>query len=50
MGIISSLLGGGIVGSIEKIATEWIETDIEKAEAEEISEMLKTGKWPEDKL
>lgn len=40
MGFISSLLGGGIVGSLEKVATEWIETDMEKAEAQAV--MLKT--------
>lgn len=32
--------GGGAVKSIEKIATEWIETDIEKAEAKAL--MVKT--------
>jgi len=40
MGIISSLLGGGLVGSIENIASEWIETDLEKAEAQAL--MIKT--------
>lgn len=33
MGWISSLLGGGIVSSVERIALEYIETDIETAEA-----------------
>ena len=28
-----NLFGGGVVDSVEKIATEWIETDKEKAEA-----------------
>jgi len=33
MGILSALLGGGLVGSIERIASEAIETDKESAEA-----------------
>lgn len=33
MGIISDIFGGSAVKSIESIATEWIETDIEQAEA-----------------
>lgn len=33
MGFFSKLLGGGIVGSIERIATEAIQTDMETAEA-----------------
>lgn len=33
MGIWSDIFGGGAVKSIESIATEWIETDIEQAEA-----------------
>lgn len=33
MGILSSIFGGGAVKSIENIASEWIETDIEQAEA-----------------
>lgn len=33
MGILGSLLGGGIVDSVEKIALEAIETDKETAEA-----------------
>lgn len=36
MGIISSLFSGGIVGSIEKLASEWIETDMETAEAKAV--------------
>lgn len=40
MGFLTSLLGGGLVGSIEKVASEWIETDLEKAEAQTL--MLKT--------
>jgi len=36
MGFLSSLVGGGIVGSIEKIASEWIETDMETAEAKAV--------------
>lgn len=33
MGIFSDIFGGSAVKSIESIATEWIETDIEQAEA-----------------
>jgi len=40
MGWISSLLGGGIVGSVEKLASEFIETDMESAEAKAL--MIKT--------
>ena len=40
MGIISSLLGGGLVGSIERVASEYIETNQEKAEAQAL--MIKT--------
>ncbi len=40
MGIIASLLGGGIVGSIERLGSEWIETNQEKAEAQAL--MVKT--------
>lgn len=40
MGLISSLLGGGIVGSIERLGSEWIETNQEKAEAKAL--MVKT--------
>ncbi len=40
MGFLSSLIGGGIVGSVEKIATEFIETNKEKAEAQAL--MIKT--------
>ncbi len=40
MGFFTSLLSGGIVGSLEKVASEWIETDLEKAEAQTL--MLKT--------
>lgn len=40
MGILSKILGGGnIFGSVERIASEWIETDLEKAEAQTV--MLK---------
>ena len=34
MGWLGSIFGGGSFKSIEKIATEWIETDQEKAEAQ----------------
>jgi len=40
MSIWSSLFGGGIVKSIENIASEWIETDMESAEAKVL--MIKT--------
>jgi hypothetical protein len=36
MGFLSSLFSGGIVGSIENIASEWIETDMETAEAKAV--------------
>ena len=36
MGFFANLLGGGVVGSIEKIASEWIETDMETAEAKAV--------------
>ena len=37
---ILGLFGGGTIKSIENIASEWIETDLEKAEAKTL--MLKT--------
>ena len=40
MGWITSLLGGGVVQSIENIASEWITTDMESAEARVL--MVKT--------
>ena len=40
MSFISDLFGGGIVKSVENIASEWIETDKESAEAKCI--MIKT--------
>ena len=40
MGILSGLFGSGIVGSIERIASEYIETDMESAEAKAL--MIKT--------
>ncbi len=39
MGILSSLFSGGIVGSLERVASEFIETDMESAEAKSL--MLK---------
>lgn len=36
MGIFSKLLGGGAVGSIERLASEFIETDMESAEAKSL--------------
>lgn len=40
MGFFSNLIGGGLVKSVENIASEWIETDMEKAEAQAL--MIKT--------
>jgi hypothetical protein len=40
MGFLASLFSGGIVGSVEKIASEFIETDLESAEAKAL--MIKT--------
>ncbi len=40
MGWFTSLLGGGVVQSIENIASEWITTDMESAEAKVL--MVKT--------
>jgi len=40
MSFLSNLFGGGIVKSIENIASEWIETDMESAEAKVL--MVKT--------
>ena len=36
MGIFSSLLSGGVVKSVERIASEFIETDMESAEAKSL--------------
>lgn len=40
MGWLKSLFSGGIVKSVENIASEWIETDLESAEAKVL--MVKT--------
>ena len=40
MGFFTSLLSGGLVGSIERVASEFIETNQEKAEAQAL--MIKT--------
>ena len=40
MGFLTSLLGGGLVGSMERVASEFIETNQEKAEAQAL--MIKT--------
>lgn len=40
MGFLGSLLSGGLVGSIERLGSEWIETNQEKAEAQAL--MVKT--------
>ena len=40
MGFLASLFSCGIVGSVEKIASEFIETDLESAEAKAL--MIKT--------
>ena len=37
---LTSLFGGGLVKSVENIASEWIETDMETAEAKSL--MIKT--------
>ena len=36
MGILSDLFTGGLVKSIESVATEWIQTDLERAEAQAV--------------
>jgi hypothetical protein len=36
MGLIATLLGGGIVSSVERLASEFIETDMESAEAKSL--------------
>lgn len=40
MSWVANLLSGGLVGSIERVASEWIETDMETAEAKAL--MVKT--------
>ena len=40
MSFLASLFGGGIVSSVERIASEFIETDMESAEAQAL--MIKT--------
>jgi hypothetical protein len=40
MGFLSSMFSGGLVSSVEKIASEFIETDLESAEAKAL--MIKT--------
>ena len=40
MGFLKSLFSGGLVKSVENIASEWIETDMESAEAKCL--MIKT--------
>ena len=40
MSWVSKLLGGGIVKSVENLASEWIQTDMESAEAKVL--MVKT--------
>ena len=40
MGILTSLFSGGIIKSVESLASEWIETDMESAEAKSL--MIKT--------
>ena len=39
-GFLTSLLSGGLIGSVEKVATEFIETNTEKAEAQTL--LIKT--------
>jgi hypothetical protein len=40
MGFLSSIFSGGLVSSVEKLASEFIETDLESAEAKAL--MIKT--------
>lgn len=40
LGILGKIFGSGVMGNVERIASEWIETDMEKAEAQTL--MLKT--------
>ena len=40
MSFFANLLGGGIVKSVENLASEWIQTDMETAEAQAL--MIKT--------
>ena len=40
LGLLTSLLSGGLVGSMEKVASEFIQTDMESAEAKAL--MIKT--------
>jgi len=40
MGWITSLFSGGLVKSVENVASEWIQTDLETAEAKSL--MIKT--------
>ena len=40
IGFLTSLLSGGLVGSMEKVASEFIQTDLESAEAKSL--MIKT--------
>ena len=40
IGLLTSLFSGGLIGSVEKVATEFIETNTEKAEAQAL--MIKT--------
>lgn len=40
LGFLGQLVGGGLLGTVEKIGTEWIETHQEKAEAQAL--MVKT--------
>lgn len=36
MGVLADIFTGGLMKSVEGIATEWIETDMEKAEAQAV--------------
>jgi len=40
IGLLTSLFSGGLIGSVEKVASEFIETNQEKAEAQAL--MIKT--------
>ena len=40
LGVLGKIFGSGVMGNVGRIASEWIETDMEKAEAQSL--MIKT--------
>ena len=40
LGVLGKIFGSGVMGNVERIASEWIETDMEKAEAQTL--LIKT--------